>query len=68
MLKKLKKAGLLFKPKKYKFYKEKVKFLGFIVGKNKVKIDLVKVKAVLFWPKLYTVKKTQSFLGFANFY
>ena len=57
MLKKLKKAGLLFKLEKYKSYKEEVTFLGFIVKRNKVKIDLVKVEVVLFWPKLYTVKK-----------
>ena len=47
MLKKLKKAGLFLKPEKYKFYKEEVKFLGFIVGRNRVKMDLVKVKVVL---------------------
>ena len=58
MLKKLKKAGLLLKPKKYKFYKKEVKFLGFIVKRNKVKIDLVKVEVVLSWPKLYIVKET----------
>ena len=57
MLKKLKKAGLLLKPEKYKFYKKEVKFLGFIVGRNRVKIDLVKVKAVVSWPKLYIVKE-----------
>ena len=39
VFKKLKKAKLLLRPKKYKFYKNKIRFLGFIVEKNKIKID-----------------------------
>jgi hypothetical protein len=59
---------LLLELEKYKFHKEEVIFLGFIVGRNRIYIDLIKVNAVLTWPRLITVKEVQSFLGFANFY
>ena len=68
VLKRLKGAGLLLKPEKCKFHKTEVKFLGFIVGKDGVKMDPAKVEAVLTWLEPRTVKETQSFLGFANFY
>ena len=32
VLEKLKGAGILLKPEKYKFYKEELEFLGFIIG------------------------------------
>ena len=42
----LKKARLLFKPKKYEFYKNEVIFLGFVVGKEGIKIDLEKIRTI----------------------
>jgi hypothetical protein len=68
VLEKLKKANLLLKPEKCKFYQEELEFLGFIVRQNGIYISLDKVKAVLDWPALTTVKEVQAFLGFANFY
>ena len=34
---------LRLKPEKCKFYIEKVNFLGFIVGRNRIRIDLIKL-------------------------
>ena len=42
----LKQADLQLKPKKCKQHKEEVKFLGFIVGRNRVKISLTKIKVI----------------------
>jgi hypothetical protein len=56
------------KPEKTEFHKTKVKFLGYIISREGLKIDKKKVEAVTSWPKLSTVKEVQSFLGFANFY
>ena len=42
--------------------------MGFIVTTSKIEIDPSKVEAVRDWPEPTTVKETQSFLGFANFY
>ena len=37
---------LRLKPEKYKFYIEEVDFLGFIIGRNGIRIDLIKLQAV----------------------
>ena len=37
---------LRLKPEKYKFYKEGVDFLGFIIGRNGIRIDPIKIQAV----------------------
>ena len=34
---------LRLKPEKYKFYIEEVDFLGFIIGRNGIRIDLIKL-------------------------
>jgi hypothetical protein len=47
VLDKLKTAGLLLKPEKCNFYKDEVTFLGYIIEKDNIYIDLNKVKAVL---------------------
>jgi hypothetical protein len=56
------------KPEKTEFHKSEVKFLGYIISREGLKIDQKKIKAVTSWPKLGIVKEVQSFLGFANFY
>jgi hypothetical protein len=68
VLAKLAIVPLLLEPEKCEFHKEEVIFLGFIVGRNGIYIDPIKVNAVLTWPRPTTVKEVQSFLGFANFY
>jgi hypothetical protein len=68
VLEKLKKANLLLKPEKCAFHKEELSFLGFIVGRNGVRMDPAKIGAVLEWPAPKTVREVQAFLGFANFY
>lgn len=68
VLEKLRIAKLLLKPEKCEFHQEETHFLGFIVGRHGVRMDPIKVEAVLSWPTPGTVKEVQSFLGFANFY
>ena len=58
---------LRLKPEKYKFYKEEVDFLGFIIGRNGIRIDPAKLWAVKEWPIPSNVKEIQSFLGFVNY-
>ena len=36
------------KPEKCEFHKVKLAFLGFVIGKNSIKMDLAKIKTVLF--------------------
>ncbi len=47
---------------------EEIPILGVIVGKEQVKMEQEKIKAVKEWKTLTRVKNVRSFLGFANFY
>ena len=65
---KLEKAGLKLKPKKCKFFKTKITYLGHIVSANGIETDPKKVKAVRNWTVPKTVTDVRSFLGFTNHY
>ncbi len=47
VLEKLRIAKLLLKLEKCEFYRKELKFLGYIVGRHRIRIDLAKVEAVL---------------------
>ena len=61
-------AQLWVKPEKCEFYQEEVNFLGYVVGRDGVRMDVEKVQVVLDWPRPASIKEIQLFLGFANFY
>jgi len=61
-------AELYLKASKYEFHKEEVEFLGFIIGKNSVRMDLKKVDSITSWPVPKSVHNVWMFLGLANFY
>ena len=66
-LEQLQRPGLHLKPEKCEF-KTEVKYLGLIIGREGIKMDPEKVRAIRDWEvpgKLFDVR---SFLGFANFY
>ena len=64
----LRKHNLFLKPKKCKFEKTEVEYLGVIISQNSVKMDPVKVAGVTEWPTPSNRKEVQSFLGSTNFY
>jgi len=64
----LRKNNLFLKPKKCKFKKAEVEYLGVIISQNSIKMDPVKVAGVAEWPTPSNRKEVQSFLGFTNFY
>ena len=68
VLYRLEENDLYVKPEKCTFQTTEVDFLGMIVGKDGIKMDQEKVKAVLDWPAPSNVKGVRSFLGLANFY
>ncbi len=47
---------------------EDILILGVIVGREQVKIEQEKIKAVKEWKTPTKVKNMESFLGFTNFY
>ena len=65
---KLEKAGLKLKPKKCKFFKTKITYLGHIVSAKGIETDPKKVEAVRNWTVPKTVTDVRSFLGFTNHY
>jgi len=68
VLNRLRKAGLQANIRKYKFYITQTKYLGFIVGVNRIEINPAKIVIIKDWEPPSTVKRVQLFLGFCNFY
>src|SRR5258708_17072996 len=64
----LHKWRLFLKPEKCKFEQKEVKYLGLVISKDHVAMDLTKVCRVMEWPTPTKVKEVQSFLGFVNVY
>ena len=60
--------GLYAHLDKCRFSKDTVEYLGFILSKDRLKMDPSKVQTIQDWPEPCKVKDIQSFLGFANFY
>lgn len=66
---KLQDAGLQVDIEKCEFEVHRTKYLGFIIEAGQgIKMDPVKVEAIVQWESPTSVKSVQSFLGFANFY
>src|SRR5258708_1946154 len=60
---------LFLKPEKCRFKQKEVEFLGLIIMKGHIAMDLMKVHRVMEeWPTPMKIKEVQSFLGFVNFY
>jgi len=68
MLQVLKENKLFLCPEKCEFYKQWIEYLGLVILKNKVSIDLVKVTGVREWPTPENKTDVQAFLDFMNFY
>ena len=68
VLQRLSDAGLQINIDKSEFYVQEIKFLGMIIDVDGIRMDLVKVKAILNWEEPKTVKEVQAFLGICNFY
>jgi hypothetical protein len=64
----LKTAHLCANPKKCKFDKEEVEYLGYIVSAEGISMNPKKLSTILDWPMPTTLKELQPFLGFTNFY
>ena len=61
-------AGLKLKPKKCDLLREKVAFLGHVVGCDGVQCDPKKIEAVRDWKVPSSVTEVKSFMGLASYY
>ena len=68
IVKRLEENDLYIKLEKYKWKVKEIDFLGIVLGPEGIKIEEAKVKAVLDWLVLKSVKDIQKFLGLANYY
>ncbi|TYK22485.1 F15O4.13 [Cucumis melo var. makuwa] len=68
ILLKLREEKLYANFKKCSFCLEQIHFLRFIVGKDGVKVDEEKVKAIREWPTPTNASEVRSFHGLASFY
>ena len=68
ILKRLEENNLYVKLEKCKWKVREVDFLEVVLGPDGIKIEEVKVKAVLYWPIHKLIKDMQKFLGLANYY
>jgi RNase H-like domain found in reverse transcriptase/Reverse transcriptase (RNA-dependent DNA polymerase) len=68
VLEKLREHNLFLKAKKCEFCQTKIKYLGMIIEEGKIFMDTVKLGRIRDWFVSTTLKQTQSFLGFRNFY
>jgi len=67
-LKIVEKHNLCFKQSKCNFNMEEIPILEVIVGKEQIKMEQEKIKAVKEWKMPTKVKDMESFPGFTNFY
>jgi len=68
VIRRMEENDLYVKPEKCKWKVREVGFLGVVIGKDGIKMEEEKVKAVLNWPIPKLVKDVQKFLGLANYY
>jgi len=54
--KRLRQANLKLQPDKYEFLRKEVNYLGYVIGKDGVKPDFLKVLAIKEFPRLRTSK------------
>jgi len=64
----LREAGLKLNPSKCQFCYSKIKFLGHVVGRDGVKVDLDKIEKVKNFPVPVDKTGLQSFIGLASYY
>ena len=68
VLETLEKADMRINEPKYTFHTKEIKFLGYIIGSKRIKMDPKKVQAIQDWPIPRNITEIQKFMGFANFY
>ena len=68
VLKTLRKNKLFAKLRKCEFWLREVSFLGHIVSAEGIRVDPVKIKAIMNWKPPRNVTEVRSFLGLASYY
>ena len=64
----LREHKLYAKFSKCEFWLDSVAFLGHVVSKDAISVDMKKVEAIQSWPRPTSVSEIRSFLGLAGYY
>ena len=64
----MRKHGLFANLKMCRFHKDEIRFLGYVVSAQGVRIEEERIEVVKNWPKPKSIQDIQVFLSFANFY
>jgi len=56
------------KPEKCIWKVKKIRFLGVVIGPNRIEMEKEKVDGVLSWPEPKNVRDVRKFLGLTNYY
>jgi len=64
----LRECGLKLSPKKCKFFKHRVKYVGYIVSEQGIEADPEKISKIRDWPTPTSPEEIRKFLGFAGYY
>ena len=62
------KNGLFANLKKCRFHKDEIRFLGYVVLSQGIRMEDKRIEVVRNWPEPKSVRDIQVFIGFANFY
>ena len=54
--------------KKCRFHKDEVRFLGYVMLAQGIKMEDKQIEVVKNWPEPTSVRDIQVFIGFVNFY
>jgi len=68
ILQKIQKVGIYAKLEKCGFHQFEVEFLGYIISRDTIRMDLCKVQTIMDWATPTFVRIVQCLFGFANFY
>jgi hypothetical protein len=68
VLSRLSRANLYAKLSKCSFHQIEVHFLGFIIGRDGIHIDLERIWTISNWPLLTSFHDIQVFLGFTGYF
>ena len=68
MVKRLAENNLYVKPEKCRWKIREVRFLGVVIGPERIKMEEKKMKSILDWLTLKGVKDIQKFLELVNYY
>jgi hypothetical protein len=68
VLQRLREHKLYVSPKKCVFMSTEMEFLGFIVGKDGLRVDPKKIEVIENWPRPTSITEVRSFLGLVQFF